>query len=91
MGLPIFLFERRDRVGYDEALAFVVAASAEDVARVLLSAPQDADSDYTGNCLHAGDEGADLWLDPKQVTCLMISKTSIYDEPTVVLRSFRNG
>jgi hypothetical protein len=92
-GLPLFLFKRRDSARYDEACGFVVAAESEDQARALLSAPLDPDDNDSifGNSLHAGDEGGGVWMDPEQSSCVQISSESIYEEPAVVLRDFRNG
>jgi hypothetical protein len=92
MGLPLYLIERVDRVGYDEACGFVVAAENEDVVRVLLSSPSDADEEESSyNTLHAGDEGVATWLDPTKAVCELIAHDSVYDEPRIVMKDFRAG
>jgi len=65
MGLPLYLVERLDKVGYDQAKGFVVAAENVDVARVLLASPVDAedDDDSSMNRAYAGDEGSQLFAE----------------------------
>ena len=56
VGPHIYLLQRTDTIGYDEADGFVVAAESAEAAR--LQAAEDA-----------GDEGGDTWLMPSLSTC----------------------
>ena len=56
VGPNIYLLQRTDAIGYDEADGFVVAAESAEAAR--LQAAEDA-----------GDEGGDTWLMPSLSTC----------------------
>lgn len=75
--LNIYLVEQRTVAGYDEAVAFVIAAREASVARKMASDQH----------LH---EGADIWLDPKETKVRNLG-SGPYREPIVLLRSTRDG
>jgi len=90
--MSLFKIERNDGAGYDESNAFVVAAVSEDQARALLSAPLSVEERFDGGRgVYAGDEGTRIWADPTASTCEQIAESSIFEEPTVVLRDFHHG
>jgi len=66
---------RLDSAGCDEAQAFVIRAATRQRARKLAS-------------LQAGDEGPEVWLDPKKVKCVGLKPNRTEG---VVIRDFQNG
>jgi hypothetical protein len=76
--MNIYLLTRdEDRVIYDDAAGFVVAADTYGEARKLAAS-------------QAGDEGGLTWLDPQLVTVKMLA-TGANHPKGVVLRDFRAG
>ena len=74
--MNIYLLERTEDIGYDEADGFVVAAVGVAKARALAGEG-------------SGDEGAGPWLEPGQSTCRKIGEGTV--KPGVVLRSYNAG
>lgn len=74
--MKLWLLKRRPGEGYyDEAQGFVVRATSPRAARNLASQ-------------HAGDEGAETWLQPKYASC---TEVRLDGTETIVLRDFRAG
>ncbi len=75
--MKLYLISRTGRIGYDETIAVVVAASSPKRAR---------------NMIVGGDEDLCVWLDPKKSTCKIIADCAKLDvEEGVVLESFNAG
>lgn len=68
---------QKDSADWDQMEACVVAASGPVMARRLASE-------------HAGDEGAAFWRSPGAYV-RQIAENCAFDEPQLVLRSFRYG
>jgi hypothetical protein len=76
MGLPLYLLTRKNQLGWDVAIAFVVAAADRHQARQFAAEK-------------AGEEGKTEWTGIKFSTCQKIAQASIYHTPQVVVRDFR--
>ena len=74
--MNIYLLERKDDTGYDEADAFVVAASNPSEARTLAGKG-------------SGDEGAGVWEVAGRSTCRKLGEGTL--KAAVVLRSYNAG
>lgn len=73
--MNLYLLNRIGGCGYDEYYGFVVRAESAEMAR------------YIASQAH-GDEGTDVWLDPKSSTCVGIQA---YGETGVILSSYRSA
>jgi len=73
--MKLWILNRAEEAGYDEARGFVVRASSAVNARRLASA-------------QAGDEEPATWTDPKRSTCRELKSDGISG---VVMYDFRNG
>ena len=75
--MKLYLLMRLEGAWYDEVNGFVVSARTPQEARKV--------------CQEKVYDDGPSFLDTKQVTCKLISKSSIYTKPQVVLRDFRAG
>lgn len=73
--MKLWLLQRTDTVGWDEADGFVVRAMTEDHARFL--AAQEA-----------GGEGEDTWRASLKSSCVELSAKG---PPNIILRDFKAG
>lgn len=77
--MRLFLLERVDSVGHDEASGFVVRARSAREARELVS-----DECVVG----PGDEGREAWLDPRRTSCRALREGG---KVQIILRDFLHG
>ena len=75
MARKLWLVQRTDHTGYDEAEGFVVRATDESGARRFAAS-------------QAGDEGQSVWLDKSKS---IVTRLPEDGEPTVILRAFNVG
>jgi hypothetical protein len=71
--MKLYLLQRHTPIGYEQAVAFVVAAADEPGARLVAQA-------------HAGSEGASPWRD--EASCQEIAGASVYGTPFMVVRDY---
>ena len=62
--MNLWLLERHDRIGYDEAYGFVIAAPDEAAARRLAAE-------------HCGDEGPVIWAAPTTECALLVTTSEV--------------
>ena len=71
--MALWLLERKDEAGYDEAAGFVISADDETSAREIAFS-------------NGGDENRSFWLDSGHVSCREITKR---EDSGVILRDFK--
>ena len=70
----------RNNATYDEADAFVIAATSPKAARNMIR-----------NKNKCGDEGVDIWLDTKQSKCKLLGPAQYVKNPQIIVRSYRGA
>ena len=73
--MKIYQVTRTDEADYDEAAGFVIVAPDRETARTLASR-------------EAGDEGADIWLDPHLALVHQVGLAAATEREGVLLRDY---